>query len=98
MYYVSDQIAAGLLSDWFQRQQGVAAVRLHESPRRFRVQGIASRVGGAVAFAEEEWWELEVESPSGLLEPSDVTAWVRLLRAAPPDARWRLGPSIVAKS
>lgn len=97
VYYVNDRTAADLLTDWFRRQEGVAAVRLHESASRTRVQGVASRAGGAVNIAEEEWWELEVESPTRALEASDVTAWVRLLRAVPADARWRLGPSIMAK-
>lgn len=97
VYYVNDRTAADLLTDWFRRQEDVAAVRLHESASRTRVQGAASREAGAVSVAEEEWWELEVESPIGALGPGDVTDWVRLLRSVPTDARWRLGPSILAK-
>jgi hypothetical protein len=97
VYYVNDRTAVDLLTDWFRRQERVAAVRLHESVNRTRAQGAGSPEAGAVYVAEDEWWELEVESPIKSLGPDDVTAWVQLLRAVPADARWRLGPSIVVR-
>lgn len=96
-YYVNDRTAADLLIDWFQRQKGVAAVRLHEGVTRTHARGAGSRDAGAVYLAEEVWWELVVESPAKGLGPDDVAAWVRLLQAVPVDSRWRLGPSVVAK-
>jgi hypothetical protein len=97
VYYVTDRAAIDLLTDRFRRQEGVADVRLHESVSRTWAQGAGSREAGAVYIAEDEWWELEVESPIKGLGPDDVTAWVQLLRAVPDDARWRLGPSIVSR-
>jgi hypothetical protein len=97
VYYVNDRTAADLLIDWFHRQEGIAAVRLHDGASRTHARGAGSREAGVVFIAEQKWLEVEVESPSKALGPGDVRAWVRLLQAVPTDARWRLGPSIVAK-
>jgi hypothetical protein len=97
VYYISDQGAADLLSDWFRRQEGVSKASLSSTDGRTRVSGVGTREAGVLTVGEEEWWELVVEGPVTMLRPNDVTAWVRLLRAAPTDARWRLGPSFVAE-
>jgi hypothetical protein len=96
-FYVNDRTAADLLIDWFQRQEGVAAVRLHEGVTRTNARGAGTRDAGAVYLAEETWWELTVESPPQQLGLGDVAAWIRILQGVPADTRWRLGPSIVAK-
>lgn len=96
-YYVNDQTAADLLTDWFQRQKDVASVRLQDGATRTRVHGAGNPEEGVVYLAEETWQELLVESPPKELGPGDVARWVRLLQAVPADARWRLGPSIVVK-
>jgi hypothetical protein len=97
VYYVNDRTAADLLMDWFHRQKGVAAVRLHDTASRTQARGAGSREAGVVFIAEQEWLEVEVESPGKALGPGDVTAWIRLLQAVPSDARWQLAPSIVVK-
>jgi hypothetical protein len=96
-YYVNDRAGADLLIDWFQRQKGVAAARLHEGVTRTHARGAGSREEGAVYLAEEVWLELVVESAVMELGPGDVAAWIRLLQAVPADSRWRLGPTILAK-
>lgn len=96
-FYVNDRTAVDLLTDWFQRQKGVAAVRLHDGTTRTHARGAGSRDAGAVYLAEDVWWELTVESPPQSLELSDVDAWIRILKGVPADIRWRLGPSTVAK-
>ena len=96
-FYVNDRTAVDLLADWFQRQEGVAAVRLHEGTTRTHARGEGSPEAGAVYLAEEVWWELTVESPPRKLELGDVEAWIRILKGVPVDTRWRLGPSTVAK-
>jgi hypothetical protein len=98
VYYISDQGAADLLTDWFRRQEGVSKAGLNPTDGRTHVWGVGTREAGAVTVAEEQWWELVVEGPITTLGPPDVTAWVRLLQATPTDARWRLGPSFVADS
>jgi hypothetical protein len=95
-YYVNDRTGIDLLTDWFERQKGVAGVHLSDAVSQTRVQGAGSRDVGALDIAEEEWWALEVEGPLKPLGPDDVSAWLQLLRAVPSDARWRLGPSIVS--
>jgi hypothetical protein len=97
VYYVNDRTAIDLFTDWFRRQQGVAAVRLNQSVSRTRAQGAGSREAGAVYLAEETWWGLEIEGPLKELGPGDVAAWIRLLQGVPADIRWRLGPSIVTR-
>jgi hypothetical protein len=47
-YYVNDRAAADLLIDWFQRQDGVAAVRMHEGLARTHAGGVVSREAGAL--------------------------------------------------
>jgi hypothetical protein len=95
-FYVNDRTAADLLTDWLHRQEGVAAVDLHEGVTRTHARGAGSRDSGAVYLAEEIWWELTVESPPQKLGPGDVEAWIRILQSVPSDSRWRLGPSVVA--
>jgi hypothetical protein len=89
-------MAAELLADWFRGQAGVAAVTLRESDGRTRVWGTGTTQAGAVRIAEQQWWELLVESPATVLSAGEVTGWLQLLRTVPADARWRLGPSDVA--
>jgi hypothetical protein len=96
-YYVQDRAAADLLIDWFQRQKGVASARLDEGLTRTHARGVGVTNAGTVYFGEETWWELTVQSSPKELGPSDVTAWIQLLKRVPADARWRLGPSLVAK-
>ena len=96
-FYVNDRTAADLLIDWFQRHEGIAAVRLHEGVTRTHARGAGTRDAGAVYLAEEIWWELTVESPPQELGPHDVDAWIQILQGVPVDTRWRLGPSTVAK-
>jgi hypothetical protein len=96
-YYVNDRTAADLLMDWFQRQKGVASVRLQEETTRTHGHGAGNRDAGAVYLAEEIWGELVVEGLAKELGPGDVAGWIRLLQDVPADTRWRLGPSIVVK-
>ena len=96
-FYVNDRTAADLLIDWFQRQEGVAAVHLHDGVTRIHARGAGTRDAGAVDLEEENWWELTVESPPQELAPEDVDGWIRILQRVPVDTRWRLGPSTVAK-
>ena len=97
VFYVNDRTAADLLIEWFQRQEGVAAVRLHEGARRAQARGAGNREAGAISLEEEIWWELVVESPPQELDPGDVAGWIRILQDVPADSRWRLGPSIVTR-
>jgi hypothetical protein len=97
-FYVNDRAAADLLIDWFQRQEGVAAVRLNEGVARTHARGSGNRSAGEVHLAEEIWLELTVESPPQELGPGDVEAWIEMLQSVPVDTRWRLGPSVVARS
>jgi hypothetical protein len=96
-FYVNDRMAADLLIDWFQRQEGVAAVHLHDGVTRTHASGAGTRDAGAVYLAEESWWELTVESPPQELAPEAVDGWIRILKGVPVDTRWQLGPSTVAK-
>jgi hypothetical protein len=96
-FYVNDRTAADLLIDWFQRQEGVAAVRLQDGVRQAEARGVGNRDAGAISLDEEIWWELTVESPPQELDREDVAGWIRILQDVPADSRWRLGPSIVSK-
>jgi hypothetical protein len=95
MYYVSDQAAAHQLSYWFRGRDGVGAVTRREGGSQTQVAGGGTGQAGAVRIAEQQWWELAVDSPVGWLGNREVSAWLRLLRAVPADIRWRLGPSDV---
>ena len=96
-FYVNDRTGADLLIDWFQRQKGVAAVRLQDGVRQAHARGAGNRDAGAISLEEEIWWELTVESPPQELDREDVAGWIRILQKVPPDSRWRLGPSFVSK-
>jgi hypothetical protein len=95
VYYVEDEAAAELLGDWLRRYEQVAAVRLGHVGDATRLQGVGNRYAGRLSVTEQRFWELVVESSPGVLDPSDVTAWLRLLEEVPRDSRWRLGPSMV---
>lgn len=95
VYYVEDEAAAELLGDWLRRREQVAAVRLGHSGDVTRVRGVGNRSAGELSVTEQRFWELVVESPAGILRPSDVTSWLRILEEVPRDSRWRLGPSLV---
>jgi hypothetical protein len=95
VYYVEDEAAAELLSDWLRRHDQVAAVRLGHSADATRFRGVGNRYAGELSVTEQRFWELVIESSPGVLQPNDVTSWVRLLADVPRDSRWRLGPSMV---
>jgi hypothetical protein len=95
VYYVEDEAAAELLGDWLRRHNRVAAVGLGHVGDATQVRGVGNRYAGRLSVTEQRFWELVVESSPGMLDPSDVTSWLRLLEEVPRDSRWRLGPSLV---
>jgi hypothetical protein len=95
VYYVEDEAAAELLGDWLRRDDQVAAVQLGHVGDATRLRGVGNRYAGRLSVTEQRFWELVVESSPGMLGPSSVTSWLRLLEEVPRDSRWRLGPSMV---